>query len=150
MNLCFRSFYLRMLTSRHVESWKNMVPQDYAAKVIVDGSTPIETGPPAISLPDSNVLLQHDPCQRSEFRNEESIPARNLGAVESTSPNEVRDNRHQVKSAYPSEVSPSRRRLAELENTTRRNVRTTYYYRDWVAGMSSIPDRGSVVGCQRD
>ncbi len=98
-----------MLTSRPVQSWKNTVPQDSAAKVIVDASILIGTELQVISSLDSNVMLRHNARLRFEFRGiEESRLIGRLGAVESASPDEVRDYRHQVKSAYPSKVSPSR------------------------------------------
>ena len=104
----FRGFYLRMLTSRPVRSWKSTVPQDSSAKVIVDASILIGIELQVISSLDSNVLLRHNASPRFEIRRvEESSLIGCLGAVESASPHEVRDYWHQVKSAYPSKVSPS-------------------------------------------
>ena len=97
-----------MLTLRPVQSWKNTVPQDSAAKIIADASILIGTELQVISLPGSNALVRHNARLRFEFRGvKESRLIVRLGAVESASPDEVREYWHQVKSAYPSKVSPS-------------------------------------------
>src|SRR5439155_1324566 len=76
--------------------------------VIVDASILIGIELQVISSLDSNVLLRHNASPRFEIRRvEESSLIGRLGAVESASPHEVRDYWHQVKSAYPSKVSPS-------------------------------------------
>src|SRR5438309_7528180 len=102
MNLCYQSFSLHTLISRHVQSWKILAHLVSRAKIIVDGSILIETELLVISLLDSNVPNRKVAYATSFFwRFTRAWPTRGLGAVESASAHKVCNYRHQIKPAYP-------------------------------------------------
>src|SRR2546425_3941960 len=92
-----------------------------------------------LNAPDLNVRRGHS-----------LVRVRSLGPVQSASSHQVGEDGHEVQTTYPSEVSATGAGFAKFENSACRNVWSSNYDWDGVAGMESVSNGCRVVGCERN